>query len=108
MKKLIAGCSAVVYFLCLLCTNGYTQTGFGKVDDWLQHNAGQMGGRVILMIYKDGKLLHTNAVNDISRKKMAVGKFIARCQDKAPDTMPFGSDRVSLLQVAANGSAQHW
>lgn len=37
---------------------------FGKVDAWLEANARKMGGRAVLMIEKDGKIVYTRAVND--------------------------------------------
>ena len=38
-----------------------------------------------MMVYKDGKIVHTKAVNELSRKQKAIAKFIARRQGKEAD-----------------------
>ncbi|MBC7887931.1 MAG: beta-lactamase family protein [Ferruginibacter sp.] len=85
--------------LLLIGLNGHAQHSFNKVDNWLADNVAQMGGRAILMIYKDGKIIHTKALNDMSRRQKAVGKFVARRQGKDPNTEPFTS--VSRQPVAS-------
>jgi len=69
--------------LALFCISFSSQAqSFQKVDDWLEENIQDLGGRAILMVYKDGKIVHTKAVNELRRKQKAIGKFIARRQGK--------------------------
>ncbi|WP_205573232.1 serine hydrolase domain-containing protein [Flavisolibacter nicotianae] len=58
---------------------------FAAVDSWLQTNIRDLGGRAMLLVYKDGKVVYSQAVNEMSRRQKAVGKFIARRQGKEPN-----------------------
>ena len=81
--------SAICLLLLLTAISAGAQNSFTKVDDWLTNHTTEMGGRSILMIYKDGKIIHTYAVNDMTRRQKAVGKFIARRQGKEADNEPY-------------------
>lgn len=67
----------------------YAQYDFSKVDDWLADNVSNLGGRTILMVYKDGKIVHTEAVNEMSRKQKMVNKFLAKRQGKTANLEDF-------------------
>lgn len=71
--------------LSVICLKSHAQGGFEKVDDWLQANVKQLGGRAILVVYKDGKIVYSNAVNELTRGQKVAGKFVARKQGKQPD-----------------------
>jgi CubicO group peptidase (beta-lactamase class C family) len=74
--------------LCLLLLQaGFAQYNFSKVDDWLNNNLNEIGGRAVLMIYKDGKLAYSKADNDLSGRQKRIGKFIAKRQGKDADEM---------------------
>ena len=62
-----------------------TQERFGKVDDWLTDNVKEMGGRAILLVYKDGKVVYEKSVNDMSRRQKMVNKYIAKRQGRSAD-----------------------
>ena len=62
---------------------------FNKVDEWLRDNVGNMGGRVILMVYKNGKVVYSHAENDMKMRQKIVGKMIARRQGKNADSEDF-------------------
>lgn len=65
------------------------QYNFTKVDAWLQENTPQMGGRAVLMIYKDGKIIHTQTVNEMSMRQKMANRFIARRTGKSANTDDF-------------------
>ncbi len=71
-----------LYFIILACAfcaaNITNAQDFSKIDSWLKDNTSAMGGRSVLMIYKDGKIIYTNAVNDMSMRQKMVGKMIAK------------------------------
>ena len=72
-----------VFFFSLLALSVFASAqNFSAVDDWLQDNIRDLGGRALLMVHKDGNLVYTKAVNEMSRRQKAVGKFIARRQGK--------------------------
>ncbi len=73
-------------FCVLIASIAHCQSGFSSVDKWLADNAEKMGGRVILMVYKDGKIIYDHAENGMSRRQKMVGKFIAKRQGKEANT----------------------
>lgn len=79
-------CSLLVCFLLLL-QYGFSQYNFSKVDDWLSGNLKELGGRAVLVIYKDGKLVYNNAENEITGRQKRIGKIIAKRQGKDADEM---------------------
>ncbi|MDE3253954.1 MAG: beta-lactamase family protein [Bacteroidota bacterium] len=68
------------------------QSPAGQLDDWLAANVSKMGGRAILLVYKDGKIIYNHADNELSRKQKWVSKFIARRQGKTANLDDFTAD----------------
>ena len=56
---------------------------FSRVDEWLQANTRKMGGRSVLMIEKDGKIVYSRAVNDRNGAQKMTDKWMARKMDEA-------------------------
>lgn len=79
-------CSLTLSFMLFLQI-GYSQDNFQKVDDWVKANLNGLGGRAVLVIVKDGKIIYSKAENDLSRKQKMIGKFIAKRQGKDPNEM---------------------
>lgn len=44
----------------------------------MQDNLKAIGGRAVLMVWKDGKVVYSNAMNEMSGKQKMIGKFIAK------------------------------
>ncbi len=57
---------------------GFSQNKFSSLDQWMQDNLKAIGGRAVLMVWKDGKMVYHNALNEMSGKQKMMGKFIAR------------------------------
>lgn len=78
--------SALGFFAILLLTvssiSTNAQNKFSKLDNWLTDNVSEMGGRAILMVYKDGKVVYSHAENDLSTRQKRIGKFVAKRQGK--------------------------
>jgi CubicO group peptidase (beta-lactamase class C family) len=55
----------------------YAQYDFRKVDRWLEDNLEEIGGRAVLMVYKDGKLVYSKSENNLSQRQKIAGRFIA-------------------------------
>jgi len=82
------------FALCIftgITTIGRAQFNFTKVDNWLNDNATTMGGRVFLVVYKDGKIIHSYAVNDMNRRQKVAGRFIAKRQGNEPSLQDYTS-----------------
>jgi len=67
------------------CEKGNAQSDFSKLDSWLSVNAGQMGGRAILVIYKDGHLVYNHSAGKMNARQKMVDRFIAKRQGKPAD-----------------------
>lgn len=68
----------VVAFIGILFLQAAHAQDFSRVDDWLNNNTGAMGGRTVLMIYKDGKIVYANAVNKMNMRQKMVNNMVAR------------------------------
>lgn len=75
------------------------QSNFTKVDEWLDNNVKEMGGRTFLMIYKDGKIVYSNTVNEMSRKQKIVSKYMAKKQGKTANTNDYTEH--TKIQIAS-------
>ena len=84
MQALCRKFTLSVVFLLLLQV-GFSQYNFSKVDDWLSNNLKEIGGRAVLVVYKDGKLIYSKAENELSSRQKRIGKFIAKRQGKDAD-----------------------
>lgn len=58
---------------------------FSKLDNWLEKNTTEMGGRAVLLVYKDGKILYSRAVNKMTPRQKMATRIIARRMGKSPD-----------------------
>lgn len=66
--------------LCLSYGEVNAQYNFKKIDDWLDANAPAMGGRAILMIYKDGQVVYTHAANKMNMRQKMMENLMAKRQ----------------------------
>lgn len=96
----IKNITAIVVFI-LLAAAGKAQTSKANLDQWLDDNTKDMGGRAMLVVWKDGRLLYSRSVNDMTRKQKMVDKFIARRQKKEAD---FSDYTMSYRQPIASCS----
>ncbi|WP_094572427.1 serine hydrolase domain-containing protein [Mucilaginibacter xinganensis] len=71
--------------LLFYCSIVKAQYDFKKTDAWLAENTSEMGGRAILVIYKDGKMIYSHAVNDMNLRQKMANKYFARKQGKTAD-----------------------
>ena len=72
---------------------------FDPVDEWLQQHAKEMGGRALLMVYKEGKIVYANAVNNMTGRQKTIGRMIARRQGK--EGLPEELATTTRLPVAS-------
>ncbi|WP_431214108.1 hypothetical protein ACQ86N_04325 [Puia sp. P3] len=96
-----------VYLILLLSVAGVgrvsAQDRWGKLDDWMADNAKEMGGRAILVVYKDGKVAYMRSVNDMSRRQKMVTKFISRRRGRKRIRATIPLRAGSPLRAAASG-----
>lgn len=84
MPKIHSTFRSVALLFCMLTVASFQTRAqsFAAVDDWLQNHVQDMGGRALLMVYKNGKVVHTEAVNELTRRQKTMGRLIARRQGK--------------------------
>lgn len=86
-------CSLVVHFL-LICLFAVAQDKLSTVDAWINKNLKDIGGRAVLVLYKDGKIIYSQSANEMSRRQKVLGKFMARKRGGNADAalQDFGMD----------------
>jgi CubicO group peptidase (beta-lactamase class C family) len=83
--------------LCLGTANA--QYDFKKADAWLAENTHEMGGRSILMVYKNGKVIYTHSVNEMNMRQKMANRYFAKKQGKTADMDDYTS--ATRLPVAS-------
>jgi len=70
------------FLLLILSLSSIAQNDFSSIDNWLHNNLHELGGRAVIMIWKDGKILYSRSENGLNiREKMAI-RWFARKQGK--------------------------
>ena len=77
------------------------QYNFEKVEDWIKQNMENLGGRAVLMIYKDGKIIYSHKENDLNMKQKMAGKLMARKMNKDADVVLQDYDIDSKISIAS-------
>jgi CubicO group peptidase (beta-lactamase class C family) len=96
IKVILAGIA-----LFLFIQTGFCQSAFPKLDTWLEKNTKNLGGRAVLLIYKDGKLLYDRAKNEMSRKQKLISKLIARKKGMDADELMQDFDTNTRQRIAS-------
>ncbi|WP_460571923.1 serine hydrolase domain-containing protein [Flaviaesturariibacter terrae] len=86
----------VTAFLLLSCLC-HAQYDFSAVDAWLQRNAPQMGGRAVLVVYRDGKIVYTGSANETSGRQKRVAQFIARRRGQEAETGDYTPETKQMI-----------
>lgn len=76
---------------------------FKKLDHWLDAHTPEMGGRSFFVLYKDGKVVYTHAVNDMAMRQKMAAKLIARRNGKEPNL-----DEYSISTRQPIASCSKW
>ena len=76
--------SLILSFMLYLQVS-FGQKNFSKTDAWLKNNLNDLGGRAVLIILKNDKMVYQKAENNLSGKQKMIGKIIARRQGKDAD-----------------------
>ncbi|MFN8264510.1 MAG: serine hydrolase domain-containing protein [Chitinophagaceae bacterium] len=84
LSKIRPKVSATAAFL-LLFQFTFAQKDFSKVDAWMNSHVQDLGGRAVLMIYKDGKIVYSQAFNNMTQRQKNAGRMKANMQGKEPE-----------------------
>jgi CubicO group peptidase (beta-lactamase class C family) len=91
----------ICIILLLFTKTSFCQQNFEKIQSWQEENTAELGGRSVLLIYKDGKMLYNNAVNDMSRKQKIVTKIMARKKGKDGKEMVKDFSENTIMPIAS-------
>ncbi|MDQ6814310.1 MAG: beta-lactamase family protein [Bacteroidota bacterium] len=80
LRLLKQGLHAALLILSFLATTTCFAQDFSKLDNWLETNAQDMGGRAVLMIYKGGKIIYAHVANEMRPRQKMVAKMILKRQ----------------------------
>ena len=80
-------CSLISPLLLLFQFTFAQQYNFAAADNWLKGNLNRLGGRAVLVILKNGKIIYEKAENDLTPKQKMIWKFIAKRQGKDPEQL---------------------
>lgn len=94
-------CCSLTVVLLLILQPSKAQQGFSKLDAWLEEHVSSLGGRAVLMIYKDGNIVYNRAENELSRKQKIKGKIIARKTGKNADDILKDYDADTKIGIAS-------
>ena len=72
--------------ICMLFLQvSFGQKKFIKTTAWLKDNVRSMGGRAVLVLLKDGKIVYNHSENDLSNMQKAALRYFAKRQGKDRD-----------------------
>jgi CubicO group peptidase (beta-lactamase class C family) len=74
---------------CLCYINVQAQYDFSRLDAWLAAHTQEMGGRAILLVYKDGKVVYDHGVKDMTAAQEFAWKAISRRRGIPADLKPY-------------------
>lgn len=86
MNKLLTG------LLFILCTQICAAQNFAAINNWLNNNSNNLGGRAVVLIYKDGKIIYDQSINKLTVKQKIGAKWLAKKTGKAADLNDFNSN----------------
>jgi CubicO group peptidase (beta-lactamase class C family) len=76
---------ALIFFLGLTGSSR-AQTHFAKLDNWMEAHVKDLGGRAILVIYKNGNIIYNKSVNEMTRRQKSMNKYIEKKLGNDPET----------------------
>ncbi len=99
-------CKYCLYFsllgvFMLLYHVSAAQYDFKKVNGWLKENLEDLGGRAVLIVFKDGKIIYSQKENDLGARQRTFTKIIARRSGKDADELLKDYDQNSKISIAS-------
>jgi CubicO group peptidase (beta-lactamase class C family) len=91
---------ALIIFHCL-AGDCQAQSHFTKLDDWMDAHTKDIGGRAILVIYKNGNIIYSKSVNEMTHRQKTVNKYIEKKLGNNPETEDY---TISTRQPIASCS----
>ena len=77
--------------------SGRAQSSFARLDDWMDANAKAMGGRTILVVYKDGKIIYNKSVSEMNQRQKSMNRYVAKKQGGEADLDQYTLDSRQMI-----------
>ena len=77
------------------------QKSFLSLDHWLEDHVQDLGGRAVLIIYKDGKEIYKKSENELTRRQKIARKMMARRQGKSASESVQNFDENTRQRIAS-------
>ncbi len=95
----------LTFFLLVFTFNFSTtvtaQYNFLEVKHWQENNTKALGGRTIMMVLKDNKIVFSNTINELSKKQKFVTKIIAQRTGKDKNEMLKDFNEETKIPIAS-------
>ena len=98
IKNCLKGIVVLSFMLFFHVLNA--QNNFTEVDNWMKDNLNEIGGRAVVLIYKDGKIIYSNSLNNLSEKQKRIGKLLAKRRGTEYNPKDFTPD--TRLRIASS------
>ncbi|MEO7210983.1 MAG: serine hydrolase [Chitinophagaceae bacterium] len=84
-----------ITILCLSFLLSFTcfSQDFSNVTEWLQNNTGEMGGRSVLVIFKNDKIIYDQAINMMTPAQQSAFSTMSGSQKNKVDLGDFTADK---------------
>jgi CubicO group peptidase (beta-lactamase class C family) len=70
---------------------------YSKLDDWMELYTKKMGGRAILIIYKNDSLIYNKSVGDMNHRQKSLNSYVAKKMNRKADPDDYGLDSRELI-----------
>lgn len=93
--------SSLIIAFMLLYQFSMGQYNFKPVEKWVKSNLKDLGGRAVVMVYKDGKIIYNESFNKLGLRQKAGAKMIARKTGKDAAQLMQDYDENSRIPLAS-------
>jgi len=87
----------IVLVLSSLSLFSRAQSSFTKLDNWMESNTRFMGGRAILVVYRDGKIVYSKSVSEINQRQKSLNEYSARKLDQETDLTEYSMNSRQMI-----------
>ena len=100
-KVLCLKCRFVLTFL-LIFQLAHAQTPFETLTTWMQKNIEPLGGRAVLLVYKNGEIVFSQSVNQLNKRQEIAAKISAVRQGISTETALQDFSPTTRLRIASS------
>jgi CubicO group peptidase (beta-lactamase class C family) len=94
---MMPGLRRITLLMSVMCFSTFlsAQSGYSKLDDWMEANTSEMGGRAILVVYRNDSIVYKKSVSDMNHWQKSMNKYVEKKQGTSLD--PFDLDTRILV-----------